>query len=81
VEHGDGAAAIGIAKPLRRWLVKRGHAKTNPLAEMELPRKRRPLPRVVDWEILAAAARAEPERAKSYPCWIIRHVPSAHPAA
>ena len=41
------------------WLVKRGHAKTNPLAEMELPRKRRPLPRVVDWEILAAAVRAE----------------------
>ena len=30
------------------WLVKRGHAKTNPLAEMELPRKRRPLPHVVD---------------------------------
>jgi site-specific recombinase XerD len=43
------------------WLVKRGHAKTNPLAEMELPRKPRPLPRIVDWEILAAAAHAEPE--------------------
>jgi integrase/recombinase XerC len=43
------------------WLVKRGHAKTNPLAEMELPRKRRPLPRVVDWEILAAAVTAEPK--------------------
>lgn len=43
------------------WLVKRSHAKANPLAEMELPRKRRPLPHVVDWEILAAAARAEPK--------------------
>src|SRR5881628_2258642 len=28
---------------------------------MESPRKRRPLPHVVDWEILAAAARAEPK--------------------
>ncbi len=28
---------------------------------MELPRKRRPMPHVVDWEILAAAARAEPK--------------------
>ena len=43
------------------WLVKRGHAKTNPLAEIELPRKRRPLPRVVDWKILAAAVRKEPK--------------------
>src|SRR5207245_5831204 len=43
------------------WLVKRGHAKTNPLAEIELPRKRRPLPRVVDWKILAAAVREEPK--------------------
>jgi integrase/recombinase XerC/integrase/recombinase XerD len=43
------------------WLAKRGHAKTNPLAEMELPRKSRPLPRVVDWEILVAAAEAEPK--------------------
>jgi site-specific recombinase XerD len=43
------------------WLVKRGHAKTNPLAEMELPRKPRPLPRIVDWGILAAAAHAEPK--------------------
>jgi site-specific recombinase XerC len=41
------------------WLVKRGHAKTNSLAETELPRKCRPLPRVVDWEILAAAVTAE----------------------
>ena len=60
MEHGDGTAAVGVVEPL--WCVAgeaRPHAKTNPLAEMELPRKRRPLPRVVDWEILAAAVRAE----------------------
>jgi integrase/recombinase XerC len=44
------------------WLVKRRHAPENPLAELEYPRKRRHLPRVVAWVELRDAAQPETRR-------------------
>src|SRR5262245_65195290 len=33
------------------WLVKRGHLKANPLAEIEVPRREKRLPKVLPWSV------------------------------
>src|SRR5262244_2442631 len=44
------------------WLVKRGHLKANPLAEIEIPRREKRLPKVLPWsvaeEVVAGESRA-----------------------
>ena len=34
-----------------KWLVKRGHLKENPLAEIEIPRREKHLPKVLPWSV------------------------------
>src|SRR5262244_951292 len=41
------------------WLVKRGHLKDNPLAEIEVPRREKRLPKVLPWSVAEEAVAGE----------------------
>ena len=42
-----------------KWLVKRGHVKANPLADIEVPRREKHLPTVVPWSVAEEAVAGE----------------------
>src|SRR5215813_8514152 len=41
------------------WLVKRGHLKDNPLAEIEVPRREKRLPKILPWSVAEEAVAGE----------------------